>query len=1025
MTLLILGSWLLSNAVAAPLHVDVTDEGDGMVLRVEGEPTMVYGMNWGYVPIGTNYGYSLWNEDDTFIQTVLSQEMPLLAGMGANSIRQYPGIPAKWVEYIYDEYGITTMINPTFGRYGLLVEGRWTPNTDYSDPKTRQAILDETMAVVETYKDVRGVSLFLLGNENNYGLGWTSFEIEDLPVGGRDEARARPLYSLWGEAVDAIHAVDTHHPVAICNGDVQYIDLVAELAPNLDIFGTNVYRGYSARDLYQEVEDTLGVPVLYTEFGADAYDAARGREDGVAQGEYLRQQWEDLYLNAAGHGVGNAIGGYVFQWSDGWWKYKQEENLDVHDTNASWENAAYPADHVQGQNNMNEEWFGITSKTAPDPSGLYDIQPRESYYLLQDAWKLDPYAPDSSDAAIRRWFGQFNATSYTPNVAAVNAAASVRQQRAYVHTARIDLSATIAGGSQASGRGPLNPSFDHTQSAYLGLGVRPTDNLDAWATVNVLGNVASNRIDTIFYENRGRRVDAETTEDAVDAVALDRVRLYQAEVNWTGKAFDAHAYFRTGHYHWGDEGDFFGLYQEANYGPSIDTYNADAPIGVTLTGKGALQGVDIAFGPQIWWGANPLIIGKFRRRLSDNLTATLVHHEDIATLPNIASTVAVSEQLTRRTGLSVAWRKGVTTFEAGGLFSGSNKIGQEFLHQRETDSDDSYLDSGYDVLRDKIGIADTFGGRARLTIDGPALSWTTEAAVKGLVADGGYDAPITLTGWTLKPSGRGNVMSAAAGARYNVGSFSIAPRFLAQRPLIGPNNPIADGYEPGSRWYFPQVRARNFRDDPFAVLDNRETLAAEMLIVYDPTPGSWFWLWDSDYREDASFAASLDFVYRHQPTVRDANFGFTQEGFLFAFPGSPQARDEWQVSTRMVFANGKDRVITNVYVGQAQSTGISDRLLTRAGATVQVYRGPWLLDTTVKVNDWGPYDYHRDYNLTFPVQLITDFSGGLGRPSILGNGTRFGMSVKARATDENSEEPPPTDTWGSELELQTYVRVSL
>ena len=56
-----------------------------------------------------------------------------------------------------------------------------------------------------------------------------------------------------------------------------------------------------------------------------------------------------------------AIGGLIFQWSDGWWKTGQTERLDQQDTTASWANGAYPFDFVEGQNNMNEEWFGITA----------------------------------------------------------------------------------------------------------------------------------------------------------------------------------------------------------------------------------------------------------------------------------------------------------------------------------------------------------------------------------------------------------------------------------------------------------------------------------------------------------------------------------------------------------------------------------------------------------------------------------------------------------------------------------------
>ena len=111
------------------------------------------------------------------------------------------------------------------------------------------------------------------------------------------------------------------------------------------------------------------------------------------QARYLVGQWQEIYEQSAGKGrVGNAIGGMIFQWSDGWWKFRQEERLDIHDTNASWPNGAYPEDYVEGENNMNEEWWGITPR-VPDHRGLYDVYPRAAYYALREAFTLDPYAP--------------------------------------------------------------------------------------------------------------------------------------------------------------------------------------------------------------------------------------------------------------------------------------------------------------------------------------------------------------------------------------------------------------------------------------------------------------------------------------------------------------------------------------------------------------------------------------------------------------------------------------------------------
>ena len=370
----------------------------GAVLHVDGAPFLVRGMNWDHIPVGQNYRYGLWAQDDATIERVLAREMPLLKAMGVNAIRQYDDIPARWVEVIFRRWGIRTMVNPLFGRYGLSIDGTWVAQVDDANPAHRAAIRAQTMASVARLKDTPGVLMWLLGTENNYGLAWTSFEIGDLPAGEQDAVRATFLYRLYGEVVDAIHAQDTAHPVAICNGDLQYLDLVKRHVPNLDVLGTNVYRGRRAGDLYARVRDTLGVPVLYTEFGADAFDARRGREDARTQADVVLDQWERVYLHSRGHDVGNAIGGFVFQWADGWWKTRQDERLDVHDTHASWSNGGYPEDYAPGRDNMNEEWFGVAARLPDDGIGEQGLVLRPAYDALRAAWTLDPYAVD--DAAI-------------------------------------------------------------------------------------------------------------------------------------------------------------------------------------------------------------------------------------------------------------------------------------------------------------------------------------------------------------------------------------------------------------------------------------------------------------------------------------------------------------------------------------------------------------------------------------------------------------------------------------------------
>ena len=1012
-----------ATAAAEPTVVTVSEDEQGYRLLVDGEPTMVVGMNWSYIPVGENYTYILWDQPDDFIEEVLRREMALLQDMGVNALRLYPGIPPKWVTWIYENYGIYTMINPLLGRYGVNVDGTWVGNTNYADPRTREVIIAESVEVARTYSEVPGILMILLGNENNYGLSWSSFEIEALPKGERDRERAKHLYSLWGETVDAIHQVDPHHPVAICNGDLQYLDLVKTEVPNLDIMGSNVYRGISSRDLFDRVEDELGVPFLYMEFGADAYDARLMREDQVTQARYLHGQWQEIYEHSWGKGrAGNAIGGFIFQWTDGWWKYQQEINLDVHDNTASWPNDAYREDFVEGRNNMNEEWFGITAKTPPDPQGHYDVQPRVAYYLLRDVFHLDPYDPDTDLDLIRGYFDVIEPTDYVGQALAVRTAAELKERRAHVANLRLDLETTTSGGSEAEGRGALNGSFDHLQSAYLELTSQPVDSFRSFLSVNVLGNVPENRIDRIFFENRGARTEPELGEEEPP---LDRVKLYQGEVTWTRPGFELEAYYRTGHYHWAYEGDFFGLYREANYGPNIDIYNADAPIGIEFRGKQTLDGLKIAFGPQVFWGANPTLIAKYSRPAGP-FTWTVMHQEDIAPASAAASTVAISEQMIRRTTMHVEWKRNALQADAGAIWAGSNKVGQAFEYVQEAKADTSYNNSGYDVLTDEVKWADTLGGKVKLTWDAGRFGWYGQTSYKGLVADGGPDAALTLTGWTLKESGRGNQISALTGARVGFGNVQIAPNLLFQQPLVGPNPSVGDSYDPDSRYYFPGVRPRNVQDDPFAVLDNRETYGGEVLLSYDPTPGTWMWMWDNDVREDANFAGSIDFAYRHQPTVRDANFGFTEDGILFAFDGSPPAADEWTLSTRLVFNTGPVHLITRAYTGQAQSTGIDERLIWRWGGDLRLWWRSLLWQGMVKVDDWGPYDFHRDYNQTFPLQVNTDVSGGLGRPRFIGTNTRLGALFKLRYLDENSPDVTTLDgSWGNQWEVGTYLRVSL
>jgi len=1033
--LLLLLFWSYSYSIFSQADKVTIDKSiSGMKIKVNGNDFIINGVNWDYTPIGTNYSYSLYNQEDSVIKQALDDEMSLLKNMGVNTIRVYAGIPKKWIEYIYTNYGIYTMLNHSFGRYGLTIDGAWVPTTEYADTKTRKLLLKEVKQLASDYKDTKGLLLFLLGNENNYGLFWDGAETENIPVKDRKSTkRAQYMYALFNEAAVAMKNIDTLHPVAICNGDLLFLDIIAKKCPDVDALGVNAYRGISFGDIFERVKKEYGKPLFFAEFGSDAFNAVTSEEEQNGQAKILKGNWKEIYENAAGLGkIGNCIGGFTFQFSDGWWKYGQTKNLDLHDTNASWSNGGYPFDYVNGENNMNEEWFGICAKGPLNTKGNYQLFPRAAYYILQEVHQFNPYEAGASLLTLNKHLSGIQMIDATLK-ARSDKAALESQNGGKIKFSRLGAEFTTfnTGGnlittpSTAVTNSTTTPNqlgFDHMQSYFIGVEGSPSSNLTANVDFNILGNVALNPIDQIFYENRGVPTILRGS-DGGDVILSDNNRLsvYRASVKWDEKLFNLNAFYRTGHYHWGYEGDFFGLYPEANYGPNIDTYNGIAPFGMEVEGKKAFNGFKLAFGPQLWWGANPAVLLKYSKKIN-NFDLTGVFHEDLEQQGVANTSIAIPQPKTRKFTLHVNRKIGKFSFDLGGIWAGQPLKGR-----------------AYDVVRDNIAYTkqieskDNFGGKTKVTYTGGKLNWYGQAAAQGLVAGGGADLTQTFTGWRLKESGSGNQYNLLTGATYTVGKLQIAPNFLWQEPIEGPVTTDAVG-----------GRARNIVTDPFIVRGNRKQLAAELLLTFDTTPGTWMYEWDNDRSEDSKFAVSAGFVFRHFSTSQDAAIGFLANRTSFAFSGAAPAKDLWESNVRIVSKLNPDLgIIATIYGGPAQGNGSDARTVKRYGTDVRMNYKKVKVSSSLKINDWGPYDYHRDYNLTFPVQFMTDVSFGIGKQDwFVLPGTRIGIRGTWRSLDQYSPRYSPTfvpaNTYpaipvlspvgfdnGQEWEIRTYLQINI
>jgi len=408
---------------------------------------------------------------------------------------------------------------------------------------------------------------------------------------------------------------------------------------------------------------------------------------------------------------------------------------------------------------------------------------------------------------------------------------------------------------------------------------------------------------------------------------------------------------------------------------------------------------------------------KYQRKFGKYTLAGLFH-EDIADPGAGVTSSAIPQPRTRRATIYAARKFGKFDVEVGGIWGGQPLNGREY-QVVQTDATGTT-----NVFTNEISSEDNWGAKAKIKYTGGKFNWYAQGAAQGLVANGGADATQTFTGWKLKDSGSGNQYNFLTGFTYNVGNLQIAPNFLWQEPLV---DPIPIGAP-------APARSRNILDDPFVVRANRRQTAGEILFTWDPTPGSWFYQWDNDRSEEAKFAASLGFVFRHLPTTQDAAIGFFGNVRVpQAFDGAPPAEDLWEINARIVSKLSRDfGFIAKFYGGNAQSNGSDDRLIYRYGGDVRAIYKKVKLFTEVKVNDWGPFDFHRDFNLTFPVQFKIDLSTTLGKPDwfILPN-TKIGIRYTWRSLDNFSprfEFQDPIDQGfpdGNEWEIRTYLHINI
>lgn len=297
-------------------------------------------------------------------------DFELMKRLGVNTVRIYHqpyDIDKKILRDLYNRYGIRVIMGDFLGKYAIGSGATWFDGTDYDNEEQRKTMLESIRKMVKEFKDEPYILVWLLGNENVYGVACNADKKPDS------------FFKFVNEAACLIKSLDKNHPVAIASGDTLFLDQYAQYCPDVDMFGANVYRGESGFGSYWEsVKELANKPAFITEYGCPAFAYGLSKEEAEdAQAEYLKSNWNDIMDNSAfASGCGNAIGGVLFEWLDEWWKAYEPS---FHDKKGLFK-GPFP------DGSMHEEWLGVTGQGDGTKSPFLR-ELRKSYSEYQKLWK--------------------------------------------------------------------------------------------------------------------------------------------------------------------------------------------------------------------------------------------------------------------------------------------------------------------------------------------------------------------------------------------------------------------------------------------------------------------------------------------------------------------------------------------------------------------------------------------------------------------------------------------------------------
>lgn len=333
---------------------------------------LVKGVCYKPTPIGKGETWDATAEDNA---ALWRRDLTRIRRMGANSIRIFGMNTAPGAANLFLEKTWNWDEEPLYVFLSVWID----PGTFASADKTAQAV-ESYKAIAREYVDHPGVMGFTIGSEFNDAADNAARSANPAEYWQRFVQLASELRAIvGGKKLVSTAAIESFGENGFLRGAIN-----SDARDLVDVWGVTLYKEKrafgSAWDDYTACfpAGTTPKPLLVMEFVVPASrhvgDKAEDLPPGNANAtmgkvtDYLADVWRTI--------ASKGCGGFVFEWTDEWWKAGNPDSHDKSDASAT---GFFP----EGGGYLDQEWFGLNAvrKASPD-----ELLPRAAYRLFRWLW---------------------------------------------------------------------------------------------------------------------------------------------------------------------------------------------------------------------------------------------------------------------------------------------------------------------------------------------------------------------------------------------------------------------------------------------------------------------------------------------------------------------------------------------------------------------------------------------------------------------------------------------------------------